>query len=389
MSVMSETGGQNATVATGTQVPVDVLAERRKDIDRKHGRIAALLQSVGCEGLLVLEPVHFSWLTAGAQARGVLDPTSRPALFFNEDGRWVLCSNADTQRLFDEELDGLGFQVKEWPWYRGRESLLADLCNGRTLACDRPLGQCKVVVAQLAKLRRQLSEFEASCYRFLGEILSHAVEATCRNLSKGESEREVAGQLAHRLIHRGVLPVTMTVAADGRLDKYRQCGYTAIPVTQSAVIIASAQKFGLCATTSRTMCFGEPPSELKAAHDAACRVSGAYVASSWPNAVVKEIFNVGRRVYALSNAEHEWLRSPQGFVTGHALVEIPLRPDSELTFQPHWAVTWKANVGGGVSCDTFLVTDEGPITLTAAENWPLKRIRIHGADFLRPDILIR
>src|SRR5262249_18402485 len=129
-------------------------SDRRADIDKKPSGIAALLQEAGCEGLLVQEPENFSWLTSGASARGTLNPADLPALYFSLEGRWIIASNVDSQRIFDEEADGLGFQLKEWPWHWGRDQLLADLCHNRTVACDRAFGDCKVVNNQLHKLRR-------------------------------------------------------------------------------------------------------------------------------------------------------------------------------------------------------------------------------------------
>jgi hypothetical protein len=70
-------------------------------------------------------------------------------------------------------------------------------------------------------------------------------------------------------------------------------------------------------------------------------------------------------------------------------VELPLTPNTEDILQAGWAITWNATVGAASSCDTFLITDEGPRSLTPSENWPLKLIRIQGAEFVRPDILIR
>jgi hypothetical protein len=35
------------------------------------------------------------------------------------------------------------------------------------------------------------------------------------------------------------------------------------------------------------------------------------------------------------------------------------------------------------------VSEEGPKCVTPTEVWPLKRIRIQGAEFVRPDVLIR
>jgi Xaa-Pro aminopeptidase len=371
------------------QPSADALSDRRTDLEGKQTRMMALLQEVGCDGLLVLEPENFAWLTSGAAARGVLDADEQSALYFNADQRWVLASNVDSQRLFDEELDGLGFQLKEWPWPWGRAQLLADLCQGRTVACDRPVGTCKVVAEQLRRLRRAMTIYEQACYRALGSIVSHALEATCRTLERGQTEREVAGQLSHRLLHRGVHPVHLEVAADGRSRQYRQCGFTALPVQHYCMLGVTARKYGLCATASRSVCFGEPDARFHKEHDAACKVSATYLASSWPDAVPRQVLAAGRRVYLVTGFEHEWRLCPPGHVTGRAPVELALTPETQELFQSGWPLTWRASVGAAFNCDTLVVTDEGPQVVTPTELWPTKRIRVQGADFFRPDLLRR
>ena len=371
------------------EVNLTTPSDRRADIDAKHARIITLLQETQCEGLLLLEPDNVAWMTSGAAARGVLDPSEMPVLYFNPEGRWILSSNVDSQRLFDEEVDGLGFQLKEWPWHWGRAQLLADLCQGRAAAADQPLHDCKVVGSQIRHLRRKLSVYEQACYRALGQIISHALEACCRTVTPGETEREVAGQLSHRLYHRGAQPLVVNVAAENRLRVYRHCGFTASPVRTYCVLSVTARKYGLCATASRSVCFGQPDPQVRKDHDSACKVSATYVASSWRDAVPKHILTTGRKVYLVSGAEHEWLLSPQGYVTGRAPVELALTPQTEDLFQVGWAVTWRGSAGSGLSCDTFLLTEDGPKTITATESWPLKRIRIAGAEFVRPDLLIR
>src|SRR5262249_46793796 len=186
--------------------------------------------------------------SSGAVARGVLNPAELPALYYSGDQRWVLAANVDAQRLFDEELDGLGFQLKEWPWHWGRDQLLADLCHGRSVACDRPFQNCKFVGPRLQQMRRALTVYELACYHALGLIVSHALEATCRTMKPGETEREAAGQLAHRLLHRGAYAVNLEVAADGRSRPYRHCGSTGTPVKRYCVLSTTARKYRLCAT---------------------------------------------------------------------------------------------------------------------------------------------
>jgi Xaa-Pro dipeptidase len=387
MSVTEQTRAPSP--ASAIDINLGTPMDRRTDVEVKQNRIAVFLQSAGCDGLLVLQPDNFAWLTGGGAARGILDPDALPALYFTPDARWLISGNADSQRIFDEEIDGLGFQLKEWPWHQGRTQLLTDLCQGRNVAADMPLANCKDLTPQLQSLRRSLTDYEISCYRTLGQTLSHAIEATGRTLAVGETEREVAGQISHRLLHRGVQPLLISVTADGRGRTYRQAAFTSTAVQQTCVMTVAARKYGLCARASRLVAFGQPDANFRRDLDAACKISATYVASSWPDSVPRQILLTGQRIFQLTGVEHEFFLAPQGHVTGHAPVEMNISLQNEELLQAKWALTWCVAVGAAVSCDTFLISDEGPRTLTAAENWPLKRIRIQGAEFVRPDVLIR
>ncbi len=365
------------------------VSDRRADVDQKTARVGELLKAVECDGLLLFEPENLAWLTSGGTARGVPDPASAPAAYCNGEQRWLIAGNADSQRLFDEEIDGLGFQLKEWPWHWGRDRLVTDLCQNRRVASDRPVGDFRVVADEMRLLRRSLSVYEQACLLTLGQILSHALEATCRHLPANETEREAAGQIAHRLMHRGVLPAHVGVAADGRSRLYRQFGFTIAPIRRYAVMTASARKYGLCAAASRSVSFGPVDEEFQKEHNAVCRVGASYLASTWPDAVPREILTAGRRIYLISGFEHEWMQAPQGWLTGRAPVESLLTPQTEELFHPGWAVTWSANAGAASGIDTFLITEQGPKDMTPPEAWPLKRIRIQGAEFVRPDVLVR
>ncbi len=365
------------------------VSDRRADVDLKTAHVGDLLQTIDCEGLFLFEPENLAWLTSGATFRGLPDPASTPAAYCNGDQRWLIAANTDSQRLFDEEIDGLGFQLKEWPWHWGRDRLLTELCHGRRAASDRPFGECRVVADEMHRLRRSLTVYEQACLLTLGETLSHALEATCRSIAAGDTERETAGQIAHRLVHRGVLPLHVGVAADGRSRLYRQFGFTSTPIRRYAVLTAAARKYGLCAAASRSLSFGPVDEAFQKEHNAVCRVSASYLASTWPDAVPREVLTAGRRIYLISGFEHEWMQAPQGWLTGRAAVELLLTPQTEELFHPGWAVTWAANAGAASGLDTFLITEQGPKDMTPPEAWPLKRIRIQGAEFVRPDVLVR
>lgn len=364
--------------------------ERRTDIDAKHAQVAHVIREAGCDGLLVLEPENVGWLTGGLTPWGVITPTELPALYYNPDQRWLLACNIDTQRLFDEEINALGFQLKEWPWQWGRQQVLADICAGRKIACDRPLADCTVVGEQLRQLRRALTAAEASAYRDLGRVISHALEATCRTVAREQTELEVAGHVAHRLLHRGVESLAVEVAADGRSRRLRRSGPTAAKVQQYCVIQATGRQAGLVASASRSVSFGAPPEDFRKEHDTACKITATYIAASWPDGVPKEILAAGRRIYQICGYEHEWRLDGPGAVTGRSFQEVPLTPQTTDVFKAGWAIRWRASIGAAVSSDTYLISTEGPKAVTAmGHNWPQKRIKIQGGNLARPEILQR
>ena len=376
-------------IASNADLPLTGASDRRSDVDAKSARVGTLLKEVECEGLLLLEPENVAWLTSGLTPRGLPDPATYPALYCNGDARWLIASNVDSQRQFDEELDGLGFQLKEWPWHLGRDQLLADLCQNRRVACDRPLEGTQMVGESLRRLRLRLTTYEQACHRALGQVVAHALEATCRTFQVNETEREVAGQLSHRLMHRGVIPLHIGVAADGRSRLYRHYSFTGTQIRKYALLTTTARKYGLTVTAGRTVSFGPLEEDLRRDHNAVCRVSASFLASTWPDAVPREILAAARRIYLLSGCEHDWLLCPQGHLTGRSAVELAITPQTEELFEAGMAVTWHASAGSAESSDTFLVTEQGPKALTPSESWPLKRIRIQGAELIRPDILPR
>jgi hypothetical protein len=366
MNVRSET----RAAAEATHLAGDT--DRRETVARRHARLAEWLRGSGQDFLLVEEPATAAWLSGGGWLDSPLGPDHRPALLYSPDERWLLACDRDAAGLHELELPGLDFAVRTWPWTGTRAEVLHEAVGGRRLARDR-----EAEAPPLNQWRRELAPEEQRNLKSLGRIVAHALEATCRSLKPDEAEREVAAQVGHRLLHRGVAPVAVAVAGADRVRRHGCSGYTAEPIGPGAVLRATGRRFGLHATASRTVHFGPPDEGTQQAHTAVCRVTGAYVASTWPDSRPREILLAGRR-YA-DRADPDCPLGPPGALTGWAPVELALRPVTDELLQP----------GDALSCDTFLVTADGPKLLTPTESWPVKRIRIQGMKLTRPDILQR
>ncbi len=364
-------------------------ATRRDDVEYKQGIIGRLLADSECEGLLLLEPMNFRWMTSGASLRGTFGPDEFPGLYLNPTQRWLLCSSVDTQRFFDEELDGLGFQVKEWPWFGNREQHLIDLCLGRKMACDRPFRDSKQVGTFLEQERRRLSQFEEDQMLLLGHALAHALEATARNIGPGDSEADVAGHLAHRLFKHGLEPSAVQIAADDRARLYRRPGVTAARIEKRCLLQATATRNGLFATASRSVAFGDVEPEIRQEYDAAARLSAHWLSLAKAGDRPSLLLDAQQQAFGKTAFEHEWRLAVPGWWTGRAPSEGAFSRDGSARFVEGNAVVLRAQIGGCAVADTFVLRDGGWIPITAVEEWPIRRYTLQGNKFDRPDLLVR
>lgn len=367
----------------------DSIVARRADIDSKQQLVADVLAAMNCEAALLLMPAHVAWFTAGLTVRGLIADSERPGIFTNGRQRWLLCSNIDTQRFFDEEIDQLGFQLKEWAWYGGRSELLANITAGRTVAADRPFPNIPLINDRLRPFVRVLTPYEQQRYCELGRWVAHAVEATARTLRRGETEEEIAGQLGHRLLHHGIHPAVLSVTADDRAVKFRRTGFSTAAVTRSCVVQATGEWEGLFVTAARTVCFGPPPDDFRLAHDAAVKLAAVYRSYTEPGATIASVADVASLLLANTPLEFDGRMSQPGYGAGRFPAEELRRAGRDEPFSPGQAILWQPRLGAAASVDTLLVTDTGCVAVTPPLEWPFKRITVRGVTTDIPDLLIR
>ncbi len=370
---------------------MDPIAARRADIDAKQAALLPILEEMGCEAILLLMPAHVAWFTTGVNVRGLIADSERPGVYTNGRQRWLICSNVDTQRLFDEELDQLGFQLKEWTWENGRADLLANITSGRKVAADRPFPNLPMAIDKLRPLVRKLSWYEQTAYRELGKSVVHAVEATARNFAHGQTEEEIGGQLAHRLLRHGIEPVATSITANGRGAKYRRPGVASVPVTRTCVIQATGHRDGLYATCSRTVSFQEPSEEFRLAHDLAIKQAALLRSLSLPGVTATAVGEAARGVLAKTAFEFDWRFSQPVYGAGRFPAEELRRGGQEDPLATGQAIVWQPRVGPAAVIDTVIVTTtEPPILITPPEDWPVKRLAVRNGPYQDlQDVLIR
>ena len=225
--------------------------------------------------------------------------------------------------------------------------------------------------------------------RELGRTLTLAVEATCRNFDQGETEADVAGHLAHRLIREGVVPCDLRISGDDRLERYRQPGFKSAPIEKRATLTVGGRRFGLCATVSRTVSFGPISPELRSAHGLATMVDATCIYFSRPGETAGEVHRRARRIYEKFDHPHEWTLDYAGFLSGYSPRETLLVPESSLKLESGMAICWSPSIGSARSSDTIVIDQRGYECVTGARRWPKLDVAVKGFSIPRPGILER
>lgn len=371
------------------------LAARRADVEEKHRRVRKLLDDRHLDALVLRGADSVAWFTCGGETGQLMSSDlSSAVLFINRNSRAVICDNVQSARIFEEELAGLGFQLKERPWYDDPSIVIAELGRNKRLGTDRVVCACSAfqledVCGPLAAERFPLTRNERQRLRELGRALTLAIEATCRNFAPGETEADVAGHLAHRLLREGVVPVDLRVASEDRLARYRQPTFKAAAIHRRAIVSAVGRRHGLCASATRIVSFGKVDKDFHAAHNLAAMVDATCIFFSRPGETVQGAFRRAKRIYEKFDHPDEWTLDYQGFLVGYHPRETLLKPESPLELRHGMPICWSPSVGPARSEDTVVVDKRGFEVVTDAQRWPKLEVMVKGFPIQRPSILER
>jgi Xaa-Pro dipeptidase len=227
---------------------------RRREVEEKQRRVAAFLDATGHDALVLGRADSIAWSTSGGDLRqGHGSEFGSVLLNIDRTSRAVVTDNVQSARAFEVELAGLGFRLKERSWYEDPSRIIVELGHGKRVASvlDELPSAWPGPGVPLRALRFPLTPLERQRLRELGRTLAQAVEATCRNFDRGETEADIAGHLAHRLIREGVMPADLRVAGVDRLGRFRQPIFQAAPIRRRATITVSGRRHGPCASLMR------------------------------------------------------------------------------------------------------------------------------------------
>lgn len=399
---LSAIQAESTTDRPGVPPPVDTvkdhhepeLAQRRQVIESRHQAITQMLASHQLQGLILTRPEHLSWITAAADLTPGLQLWRHPIFaYVTPTHRMVVCDTTQSARLFEEELFGLGFLLKEFSLADGPQSMLGNLVAGKQVAWDMRMEDRPSLRAELHTACRKLSEAERSGLRRLGRALALCVETTAATLKQGDTERDVAAQLVHRMMREGIQPIHLQVLADERARHYRSAAPSNHAIHSWAVISATGRRDGLEASLTRCVAFGQPSVEQIRDFEVAAMAQTTGIFFTRPDESVGVVAPKVRRILEKNGFSDEWGRESSLASAGRPVNELPsISTTPSMAIIPSdsaWA--WQVSVGSARVADTIVTDSNGFECVTVSKNsiWPTMEIAIKGQPIRRPSFLRR
>jgi len=356
-----------------------------QEVKQKLGRIRDLLKKKKLDGILITQQKNFSWLTSG---RGFVNQATERAvstiLITNGEARMIV-NNIEAARLIEEETQAEFDHVESFPWYEPTQlnELIMKRTSGAHVAWDTDLE------ADFISLRTTLTEKEEQRIRLLAVDTAEAIEQTAREIQIGETEMKMAARLAANCISKGIEPIVNLVATDQRVFIRRHPLPTFKTLEKYAMLVIGGRRQGQIVSATRSIHFGEPPSNLLSRQQAVATVDAAMIAQTIPGARFTDLFTQMKEAYSIVGYADEWRHHHQGGLSGYVSREQILHIESKTEVKVGQVYAWNPSISGVKSEDTILVSEQGQEILSLTNQYPTIEVEWNGQKWKRPGILVR
>ena len=369
--------------------PLVVTKQQVSVVQQKHERIVQLLKDREIDGLLLSRPANIAWYTGGVDSPVGLSGQTATALLITPDGGTLLARKADRDLLLKHATAALVLQHRECAWPIEASGLLIDWLGSKKLACDQSFERCADVSAEVAALRLPLRPHEIENLRKLGIRVARTVERAAREFQRGDTEAQIAGDVASRLIRHEVLPVQIQVWGDGRGRSHQNWSYGRETVNQDCTISVVARRHGLHVAVSRTVSFGIPSKELRWTFQDMLLAHVTALVGSRDQTEISTLWNQVDRVCETLGEAEEWRTTEPGCVTGYELCESPISATNSLRLQAEMPLIWRSLIGPSRAVDTLLVREAESKVITQTGEWPLVGVAVNNEQFFVQTVLQR
>jgi hypothetical protein len=297
----------------------------------------------------------------------------------------------DGERILNEELTGLGYELINLKWYEKTIEEAADeLTKGLKIVSDIPVKGAEIHAHAWIQLHYPLMESEIERYKIAASQAEEILSRVASKIEPGMSEKNVESLLRIEYAKEDFLDTVILIGADVRLGKYRHPTPTDNQIKSTVLLAPSPRKFGLYMPISRMVCFNaQAYGELKSKYDALLSFEANVMARCVTGESFLSMMEYEKSMYRSSSYPDEWKYHFMGGLTGY----IPNDPygylDPLAKIASGQTFNWYLTISGAKVEEILLTGESGNEIISVSGSWPVKKVEAGEKCYMLPDILRR
>lgn len=367
----------------------------KMEIEEKLERVKYFLAENKLDGILLTQVRNVYWITAGLANNQIVlnkDIGAASLLLMKDGKKYLICNGAEAQRMMDESLKELGYELIKYSWYESNpvKDVRSEIIKqfGK-IGSDIDYPGTVNVADKFKPLRYSLNKYELVRYRYVAQMSTEAVAEVCMKIKPGMNEYEIETMTANALRDRQILPTVLLTAVDERIYNYRHALPGGAVLKNYAMINICAEKWGMPIAVTRFVHFGPLPDELKTKLEKTAIVNAHYQEFTRPGIAASEIFEKMKEWYKSVGYENEWMLHHQGGAIGYDDREWVIYPGIKEVVQENQAFAWNPTITGAKVEETMIVTKDGFEVVTKSDDWPMIIVNLNGKKYPQPAVLVR
>lgn len=360
------------------------------DYNEKLRRAHGFMEQHGYEYLMLMRRDNFAWLTCGGDSKVFRSSEYGMGILLvgYQDVRFV-AQYMDADRIYDDELCGLGIEKISLMWYEPSPVEKAvEMTAGKRAVADFDPYQTNVEqkLQQIYALHYPLTESETAAYREYGQLCDRMLfDIACR-IKPGMTEHEIEAEILYDYARENMPVKVLLVSSDERVDKYRHPLASGKKAQKRVFLHPAAEKRGLHFNITRTLCFGEAPRDVLEKQELLNLCEAQAMAMCRPGVHMMDILAERKRIFSEFGGADEWRFHYPGAVSGYQIGSAQPFVENRM-IENGMPFDFFVTVKGAKVEEMCLSGVDGGINLTAAGHWPVRVYRYDGQEYQLPVIM--
>ncbi|HVO68782.1 MAG TPA: M24 family metallopeptidase [Aggregatilineaceae bacterium] len=356
---------------------------------RNRDKLRAWLQGAGLDGVIISRRDNFAWVTCGGDNRVInCSEVGVGHIVITQNKHYLVSYYMDSDRIIEEQVPGQEYEQVTMYWHEGDERLRARDLAGQRVGADTHVPGTAFVGEEVMDLQWPLNDLEVERSRWLGRQVGQILENVLREVEPGMTEREIQHLLHSEIIRCDKDYEVAIVGSDERIHKHRHVLATDKPLERYLLLGPVVRRWGLFALVSRSVHFGEPPTDVRKAFHCVATIEGRIMAMLREGLPFAAILAQHKQWYDELGFPGGWNYHFQGGPTGYTLVDAARSLTHKIVQVPQ-TFSWFTTARGAKVEELTLLTADGVEIPSIGDNWPTIEVDTVSGPFTVPGMLIR